>query len=428
MRGIVFVHEVSGRATSTTTAPPSPFHCNLCTQTFSDFNPLKAHIELHDTSGLTKSSDIVKCGICLKLFTRPFTSTLTSSDILRIANTNAHCAGSVSFMRARSNCTCVRTRLTRRTTARCVWRRSRRKRRFSFTFGWTTANRCRTSVTSVDGDSSSKQTAEPHALPRGGRDFSCKECELGFDTEGAYQKHMWKSHGQRTRTFVCDICKRHLRTEHSLKEHYRTHTGEKPYMCDICGKCFTQRQMLTSHRRLHTGENTPVLLVENAILLVENAILFFENALLLFKMLHTQTDAHLTSQTPHRWDNAVLLVKMQYYWSKMQYYLSKMHHYYSKMHYYCSKMHYYYSKKALLLFKMHCYWSKMQYYCLKMHLIVVLFWAVSTYQYGLLKCFTHRQMLTSHHSIQVRQCSIIVWKLITIVWKCIIIVWKYIWL
>ena len=42
--------------------------------------------------------------------------------------------------------------------------------------------------------------------------------------------------------------------KNQLKEHERSHTGEKPEMCKWCGMKFSNKSTLVNHERLHTGE------------------------------------------------------------------------------------------------------------------------------------------------------------------------------
>eukprot|EP00079_Xenopus_tropicalis_P039408 XP_017953179.1 PREDICTED: sal-like protein 4 isoform X3 [Xenopus tropicalis] len=60
-------------------------------------------------------------------------------------------------------------------------------------------------------------------------------------------------------TNECLICHRVLSCPSSLKMHYRTHTGERPFKCKICGRAFSTKSNLKTHYGVHRA-NTPLKL------------------------------------------------------------------------------------------------------------------------------------------------------------------------
>ncbi len=43
----------------------------------------------------------------------------------------------------------------------------------------------------------------------------------------------------------CDRCERSFHTASQLRDHYRIHTGEKPFSCSMCNKSYSLRGNLT---------------------------------------------------------------------------------------------------------------------------------------------------------------------------------------
>ncbi|XP_041355863.1 uncharacterized protein LOC121373348 [Gigantopelta aegis] len=97
----------------------------------------------------------------------------------------------------------------------------------------------------------------------GEKPFECKSCGKSFRQVAHLTSHMniacvhksIETPATSTRTFPCDKCEKVFMYGHVLKQHLRTHSGERPYICDSCGKGFRQISHLNEHRKVVCGNS-----------------------------------------------------------------------------------------------------------------------------------------------------------------------------
>lgn len=82
--------------------------------------------------------------------------------------------------------------------------------------------------------------------------FPCSECDKSCNSAAELRDHQRTHTGERP--YQCSYCDKRFALSGTLVRHERLHTGITPYHCSDCGKTFAQQWTLTTHMRTHTGE------------------------------------------------------------------------------------------------------------------------------------------------------------------------------
>ena len=85
-----------------------------------------------------------------------------------------------------------------------------------------------------------------------GRQIRCEYCNKSFSKPSRLEAHV-KSNHQNIRNYPCSVCEKAFKTQVHLENHFRQHSGEKPFSCAVCGDSFRHKASLVTHQRSHEG-------------------------------------------------------------------------------------------------------------------------------------------------------------------------------
>ncbi|KAF7484319.1 zinc finger protein 526 [Marmota monax] len=225
-----------------------PFHCSQCQRSFSSANRLLAHGRAHvgGTHECTTCSKVFKKAASLEQHLRLHRGEARylcvdcgrgfGTELTLVAHRRAHTANPLH------RCRCGKTFSN---MTKFLYHRR------------THAGKSGAPTTAATASPAPAEPIPPPPppppAPAPPAQLPCPQCSKSFASASRLSRHRRAVHGPPERRHRCGVCGKGFKKLVHVRNHLRTHTGERPFQCHSCGKTFASLANLSRHQLTHTG-------------------------------------------------------------------------------------------------------------------------------------------------------------------------------